>query len=71
MLQIITVGDCSKAEAMAFYEERLLPRVPEQLRGGLDFEALYDAFGGKLAHWTDYVTDYGRFSCCILDRLSH
>lgn len=33
--------------------------MPERLHAGLDFERLYDAFGGKLAHWQDYVTDYG------------
>lgn len=37
----------------------ILKMVPENLRGGLDFERLYDAFGGKFAHWQDYVTDYG------------
>lgn len=36
-----------------------MPFVPEKLRGGLIFHQLYDAFGGKLAHWQDYVTDYG------------
>ncbi|KAI0050287.1 hypothetical protein FA95DRAFT_1555794 [Auriscalpium vulgare] len=56
--KIITIGDCSKAEARAFYEERILPRVPEHLRRGLDFERLYEAFGGRLVHWQDYVTDY-------------
>jgi len=37
----------------------MLPRVPENLRTGLSFEVLYDAFGGKLAHWQDYINDYG------------
>lgn len=31
------------------------------MRSGLDFERLYEAFGGKLAHWQDYITDYGVF----------
>lgn len=39
----------------------MLPRVPERIRPGLNFEHLYDAFGGKLAHWHDYITDYGAF----------
>jgi hypothetical protein len=26
---------------------------------GLDFEMFYDAFGGKLAHWCDYIMDFG------------
>jgi len=42
-----------------YFHERLLPRVPEPLRPALNFESLFDAFGGKLAHWHDYVTDYG------------
>lgn len=33
--------------------------VPEALRSELDFDALYDAFGGKLVHWADYVSDFG------------
>ncbi|KAF8960879.1 hypothetical protein BDZ97DRAFT_1831239 [Flammula alnicola] len=56
--KIITIGDCSKAETRKFFRERLIPRVPERIRGGLNFDHLYDAFGGKLAHWHDYVTDY-------------
>ncbi|TFK31804.1 hypothetical protein BDQ12DRAFT_693507 [Crucibulum laeve] len=56
--KIITIGDCSKAEARVFFRERVLPRTPERLRAALSFEALYDAFGGKLAHWHDYITDY-------------
>ena len=34
--------------------------MPEQLQPKLDFESLYDAFGGKLVHWADYVTDFGK-----------
>ncbi|KDR77131.1 hypothetical protein GALMADRAFT_66299 [Galerina marginata CBS 339.88] len=56
--KIITIGDCSKGETRKFFRDRVLPRVPERLRGRLDFEVLYDAFGGKLAHWHDYITDY-------------
>ena len=57
--QIITVGDYPKSETRKYYREHILPGVPEQLRRGLDFDKLYDAFGGKLAHWQDYITDYG------------
>ncbi|PPQ77918.1 hypothetical protein CVT25_015393 [Psilocybe cyanescens] len=64
--KIITIGDCSKAETRKFFHERVLPRVPESIRGGLNFEALYDAFGGKLAHWHDYVTDYVKQSSHFL-----
>ena len=43
----------------AFFFERFLPRVPESLQSALSFELLYEAFGGKLAHWQDYIDDYG------------
>ncbi|KAG6333108.1 hypothetical protein ID866_5983 [Astraeus odoratus] len=56
--KIITVGDCSKTEMRAFFYDHLLHRVPESLRLPLSFELLYEAFGGKLAHWQDYVDDY-------------
>ncbi|KAJ7704397.1 hypothetical protein B0H17DRAFT_1224407 [Mycena rosella] len=56
--KIITVGDCSKAETRAFFNERILPRVPHRLRARLEFERLYEAFGGKLAHWHDHCTDF-------------
>ncbi|KAH9974088.1 hypothetical protein BGW80DRAFT_1493793 [Lactifluus volemus] len=56
--KIITIGDCSKAETRTYFEERILPRVPERLRSGLEFERLYEAFGGRLVHIQDYVTDY-------------
>ncbi|KAL0567601.1 hypothetical protein V5O48_014388, partial [Marasmius crinis-equi] len=58
--KIITVGDCSKSEVRRYYRERILPDVPEHLRGGreLEFERLYEAFGGKLVHWVDFIGDY-------------
>ncbi|KAF5392750.1 hypothetical protein D9757_000843 [Collybiopsis confluens] len=56
--KVLTIGDCSKAETREFFRERIMPRVPENIRHGLNFETLYDAFGGKLVHWQDFVTDY-------------
>ena len=32
--------------------------MSERLQEGLSFDELWDAFGGKLAHWQDYITDY-------------
>ena len=61
VVKIITIGDCSKAETRVFFEERVLPRVHERLRSGLEFERLYEAFGGRLVHIQDYVTDYGKY----------
>ena len=58
--KLLTIGDCTKAETRAFFNDRLLPRVPQRLQGsyGMQFERLYAAFGGHLTHWADYVTDY-------------
>ncbi|KAF8208189.1 hypothetical protein K438DRAFT_1813576 [Mycena galopus ATCC 62051] len=56
--KILTIGDCSKTETRAFFNARILPRIPRRLSARLDFEQLYEAFGGKLAHWHDYCTDY-------------
>ncbi|KAI0634090.1 hypothetical protein C8Q77DRAFT_1055652 [Trametes polyzona] len=56
--KIITIGDYPKNETRKFFRERVLPSVPENMRGKLDFDVLYDAFGGKLAHWQDYITDF-------------
>ncbi|KAH9916916.1 uncharacterized protein B0H18DRAFT_938883 [Fomitopsis serialis] len=56
--KIITVGDYAKADTRRFFRERILPSVPEELRPKLDFEQLYEAFGGKLAHWQDFIPDY-------------
>lgn len=37
-----------------------MPNVPESLKVPLrdQFDDLYAAFGGKLAHWSDFVRDY-------------
>ncbi|KAF8842845.1 hypothetical protein BDN67DRAFT_965290 [Paxillus ammoniavirescens] len=56
--KILTIGDCSKSETRTFFFERMLLRVPEALRHALSFELLYEAFGGKLAHWQDYINEY-------------
>ncbi|THG99272.1 hypothetical protein EW026_g3059 [Hermanssonia centrifuga] len=56
--KIITIGDYPKRDTRKYFRETLMPNVPQQLRPGLDFERLYDAFGGKVAHWQDYITDY-------------
>ncbi|KAH8112427.1 hypothetical protein DFH11DRAFT_1607573 [Phellopilus nigrolimitatus] len=48
--KIICIGDCSKAETRAYFEDRLLPSVPDGLRKKLDFEAL------------DYISDFGKYT---------
>jgi len=52
------VGDCTKEEVREYYTDRLISDVPEELRGSLDFEKIYEFFGGKLAHWSDYLTEF-------------
>ncbi|KAF8651180.1 hypothetical protein AX16_004835 [Volvariella volvacea WC 439] len=56
--KIITIGDCNKAEMRRYFREYVIPRVPDHLKTALHFEELWDAFGGKLAHWQDYVADF-------------
>ncbi|KAG6811758.1 hypothetical protein H0H92_005955 [Tricholoma furcatifolium] len=56
--KVITIGDCSKSETRSYFHKHILPSVPERLRPGLVFEVLFEAFGGKLVHWSDYVTEY-------------
>ncbi|KAK7683758.1 hypothetical protein QCA50_013134 [Cerrena zonata] len=56
--KILTVGDYPRVDTRKYFRERILPTVPERLRSGLQFEKLYDAFGGKVAHWQDFVADY-------------
>ena len=56
--KLLTVGDCTKEEVREYYTDRLISDVPEELRGSLDFEKIYEFFGGKLAHWSDYLTEF-------------
>ena len=59
ILQIITLGDCSKPETYSYFCGRIMPSIPKHLHAHLSFDELYTCFGGKLAHWSDYITDYG------------
>lgn len=56
--KIITIDDCLRGETRTYFLERLLPTVPETLRAPLSFDVLFEAFGGKLAHWQDYINEY-------------
>lgn len=59
---ILTVGDCDKEEARNYFDEELRQEVPEELRTRLDFEELFEVFGGKLAHLQAFVADFGPLS---------
>jgi len=54
--QLLTIGDCPKSEAKQYFQDEILPTVPERLREQLHFEEVYDAFGGKMSHIADYVS---------------
>lgn len=62
--KIITIDDCSRSETRTYFLERILASVPEALRPALSFDVLYEAFGGKLAHWQDYITEYSKLLLC-------
>lgn len=54
---ILSVGDTAKDEARRFFEENLVPHIPDNLPKP-DFDELYRVFGGKLAHLTDYCNEW-------------
>lgn len=53
--QLLTIGDCSRQEAHAFFRDEILPTIPDKLQNEIDFDIVYGAFGGKLSHISDYV----------------
>jgi len=58
--KLISIGDFSKAEMRAYFRDRIQPQLatlPRNVRP-IDFESLFEAFGGRIAHWTDFMTDY-------------
>ncbi|KAK4701989.1 hypothetical protein P7C70_g4237, partial [Phenoliferia sp. Uapishka_3] len=55
---ILSVGDCSKAEARKYFDEDLYPHIPDKLKPLVHFNDLYRFFGGKLAHLADYTSEY-------------
>lgn len=56
--QILTIGDCTKAETETFFVDELLQTIPKNLQTAIKFEELYDVFGGKLSHINDYVSSW-------------
>ncbi|KAM0752020.1 hypothetical protein T439DRAFT_324111 [Meredithblackwellia eburnea MCA 4105] len=55
---ILSVGDCGKEEARKYFEEDLLPHVPDKIKPMINFEELYKVFGGKLAHLADFTSEF-------------
>lgn len=55
---ILSVGDAAKEEARRYFDEVLLPHVPDKLKNKISFDSVYPVFGGKLAHLSDYVNEF-------------
>jgi hypothetical protein len=54
--QILTLGDVSKEESLGYFLDKMLPTIPPSMATSINFDELYDAFGGKLSHISDYVS---------------
>jgi hypothetical protein len=54
--QIMTIGDCTKEETHTYFMDEIMPNVPDNLRSKVDFDEIYEAFGGKLSHIADYMS---------------
>ncbi|BFZ54893.1 hypothetical protein PYCC9005_001930 [Savitreella phatthalungensis] len=52
---VVTIGDCDKTAVYDFFFDELVTKVPADLRPKVDFDGIYDVFGGKLAHISDYL----------------
>ena len=57
---LLTIGDCSREETLAYFLERCVPSVPRHLAGdlGVQFEEIWETFGGKLSHVNDFVSSW-------------
>lgn len=63
--KIITLQDCTYEETHEFYHKNLLPNTIEKLPspGSIkqrlpEFDAIWDMFGGRLAHISDYMAEF-------------
>ncbi|KAL5514895.1 hypothetical protein ACEPAG_2211 [Sanghuangporus baumii] len=67
-LKIVTLADPSKLQTREYFTQNLLPSVPPFLRAQLKldkefereslFERLYELLGGRLTHWTAFMSDW-------------
>lgn len=55
---VYTIADPSRQDAYDFFMDELIVRYPADLRPLVDFEEIYNVFGGKLSHISDYVDAY-------------
>ena len=56
--QILTIGDCNREETLNYFHEKMLPQIPQRLASRLNFDDLWDVFGGKLSHINDYISSW-------------
>ncbi|KAK5095620.1 hypothetical protein LTS08_008013 [Lithohypha guttulata] len=58
--QVLTVGDCPYEDTLRYFHERMLPTVPKRLASKLSthFDDIWNAFGGKLSHVNDYISNW-------------
>lgn len=63
--KIVTVQDCTFKETEEYYYKNLLPATIEQMASpGLikqklpEFPAIWEVFGGRLAHISDYIAEF-------------
>ncbi len=54
--QLLTIGDCPREEAFEYYMDQLVTTIPADLRPTISFDDLFEAFGGKKSHLTDYLS---------------
>ncbi|KAL5520601.1 hypothetical protein ACEPAF_2602 [Sanghuangporus sanghuang] len=67
-LKVVMLADPSKSQTREYFTQSLLPSVPPFLHSQLKldkeyeretlFERLYEVFGGRLTHWTDFMSDW-------------
>jgi len=55
---ILTIGDSTKQEAYSYFQEQMLPLIPDSLKPQISFDYIYDVFGGKLGHINDYTVSW-------------
>lgn len=55
---ILTIGDSTKQEAYSYFQEQMLPLIPDNLKSEVSFDYIYDVFGGKLGHINDYIVSW-------------
>ncbi|GAA5826711.1 hypothetical protein JCM11251_002864 [Rhodosporidiobolus azoricus] len=65
---ILSVGDTAKNEARRYYKDVLEPHIPDKLKHKIDYEKVYEVFGGKLAHLSDYTSEFVNSDGDILPR---